>query len=170
MKTHKLLPLIACLLLIGTTAMAQPAPPTPRPPAAPGMRMMRMLNLTQQQRDQLMDMRLQMTKEMLPMRTQLSTLRSDLKLELTANNYDQRKVENTVNQMTDVRKKMTLAMLGHLRDVRNILTPDQQKKFDLMIMSQHRGDFGGMAEMGHQRGNWGNHMMRHDMKPPSNNK
>ena len=118
-----------------------------------------------------MDMRLQMAKDMLPLRSQLSTLRSDLKLELTANNYDQRKVEGTVNQMTDVRKKMTLAMLGHLHDVRSILTPDQQKKFDLMIMSQHRGDFGGMAEMRHHRGNWGpDHRMPHDMKPPRNNK
>lgn len=134
--------------------------------------MMRMLNLTQQQRDQLMDMRLKMAKEMLPLRTQLSTFRSDLKLDLTANNYDQRKVENTVNQISDVRKKMTLTMLQHMRDVRNILTPDQQKKFDLMIMSQHHGQFGGMPGMRNHRGAWGpnHHMMRPGMKPPQNKK
>lgn len=171
MKTHKLLPLITCLLLIGTTAMAQPAQQAPRPPAAPGMRMMRALNLTQQQKDQLMNMRLQMAKEMLPLRTQLNNLRSDLKLALTADNYDQRKIEKTVDQMTDVHKKITLSMIQHLRDVRGILTPDQQKKFDLMIMSQHRGNFGGMAGMAGHRGAWGQHpMMRHNMNRSWNKK
>lgn len=170
MKTHRIIPLIAGLLLIGSAVMAQPAPPPPKAPQAPGMRMMRMLNLTQEQRDKMMDMRLQMAKDMLPLRTQMDNLRSDLKLALTADNFDQKKVDKTVDQISKVRSQMTLKMVQHMREVRNMLTPDQQKKFDLMIMSNKRGGFGMMD-------GWDNHgmrgpdrMMRHNMKAPRNNR
>ncbi len=173
MKTHKIIPLIACLLLIGSAAMAQPAPPPPKPPQqVPGMRMMQMLNLTQEQRDKMMDMRLQMAKDMLPLRTQMDNLRSDLKLTLTADNFDQKKVNKTIDQISDVRKQMTLKMIQHMRGVRNMLTPDQQKKFDLMIMSNKRDGFGMMDGMGHRGIKGSDRMMRHNMKAPrnSNNK
>lgn len=163
MKTRKIIMIMVGLLLISATAFAQSMQRpmrAQRPGWNAGRGMMQRLNLTKDQQNKLLDMRLAMQREMLPLRNQLVTLRSDLKLELTANKFDQNKVNKTVDQMANVRKQMNLKRIEHMRNVRNILTPDQQKTFDLMVMNHRRGGF-----MQHRpMRNWGGRGMR-NMRP-----
>lgn len=175
MKTHKILIIMAGLLFLSVSAIAQPAQRPQRQRFAQGIRMAKMLNLTQDQVNKLSDMRLAMQKEMLPLRNQMITLRGDLKLELVADNFNQRKVNKLVDQISDVRKQMNLKRISHMRDVRSILTPDQQKTFDLMIMQNKRGRFmqgRGMRGAGMRgnrpRGMWGPGPMRSGMNSINN--
>jgi len=165
MKTHKIFILLAGMLFFSVTAMAQPAQgprsQRPGPGFARGEHMMRMLNLTKEQRSKIMDMRLAMQKEMLPLRNKLITFRGDLKLEMTAEQFNQGKVNKTVDQIADVRKQMSLKRIQHMRNVRNILNPDQQKKFDLMVMNPMKGRFMHNRSMR----NWGKRGMQRPNRP-----
>lgn len=173
MKTRKILTIMAGLLFMSVAAIAQPMQRPRKPGFGRGMRMMQMLNLTKDQQAKLQDMRLAMQKEMLPLRNRLVTLRGDMKLELVADNFNQGKVNKTVDQISDVRKEMSLKMIQHLREVRSILTPEQQKTFDLMVMQNRKGSFmrhRGMGAMGGrgawgQRGMWGPGPMYQGMQP-----
>ena len=160
MKTRKILLIVAGMLFMSIAAIAQPqSGPKYNRPGFGKMQMMRMLNLTKEQQSKLSDMRLSMEKEMLPLRNQMITLRGNLKLELIANNFNQGKVNKIVDQISDVRKEMSLKMIQHMREVRSILTPEQQKKFDLMVMHPKKGGFGHRPPM-RRDGAWGRGAMR----------
>ncbi len=139
MKTFRTLSLIICMALIGTSLMAQsnqPKSPRPPMPPRPGKHMMSMLQLTSDQHSKMTDLRLQLEKELLPLRSRLDNLKSELKLDLVSDKYDQRKVAKTAGQIADIRSQMTVKRLQNMRSIRDLLNPDQQKRFDLMILQQ----------------------------------
>jgi Spy/CpxP family protein refolding chaperone len=100
--------------------------------------MARMLELTESQESQIMDLRLALHKEILPLRTELSNLRSQLKLEITAEDFNENKVSKLASQIADLQKQIRMKRILHQRAVRNLLTEEQKKKFDLHVIS--RGD------------------------------
>lgn len=177
MKTNKIFALlIGMLLLAVVAAVAQPMPQPQKRGFQRGARMLRALNLTKEQRTKMMDMRLSMQREMIPLKSKMMTLRNDLKLEVTANNFNQGKVNRTIDQIANVRKQISLAMINHLRQVRNMLTPEQQQKFDLMVLNMGKGKFGPGRHMGPRGGMWRGNRMGHSwagvhpgMRPNSNN-
>ena len=101
--------------------------------------MARMLDLTESQESQIMDLKLTLQKEILPLRTELSNLRSQLKLEITAEDFNENKVSKLASQIADLQKQIRIKRILHQRAVRNLLTEEQKKKFDLHIIA--RGDY-----------------------------
>jgi Spy/CpxP family protein refolding chaperone len=98
--------------------------------------MARMLDLTEQQQSQILDMKLKLKKEMLPVRSDIERLRSELKLEMTADKFDEGKVKKLVEDISKKQQELKLTRIEHHRAVRDILTPDQQKKFDMRVLSE----------------------------------
>ena len=120
-------------------------------------RMGKMLDLTDEQQSQIEDLRLNFEKEKLPLQSKIHELRNDLKLELTKDNYDEKKVNQLLDQIESVRKEMHKKRISHMRSVRSILNDDQKKKFDMHILSDRNfGYDGGMPhDMPHHRMNRG---------------
>lgn len=116
-------------------------------------RMMRMLELTESQESQILDLKLDHEKQILPLRTELKGLRTKMKMELTTEKFNENKVSNLIDQMSNLQKKIHMKRVFHQRAVRDILTEEQRKKFDLHILS--RGD------------KWGGHFKhaRHGQRP-----
>ena len=104
----------------------------------PMNRMGRILDLTDEQQSQIEDLRLNFEKEKLPLKSKIHELRNGLKLELTKDNYDEKKVNQMLDQIESVRKEMHKKRINHMRSVRNILNDDQKKKFDMHILSDHK--------------------------------
>ncbi|RMI08900.1 MAG: periplasmic heavy metal sensor [Calditrichaeota bacterium] len=100
-------------------------------------RLGRMLDLSEEQRAKMMDMHLQLKKEMLPLKAELKQLRAELKLALTSDSYDEGKVQKLLDKMASLRKEMALKRIRNQRAVRDMLTPEQRKKFDMFILSGH---------------------------------
>jgi Spy/CpxP family protein refolding chaperone len=98
--------------------------------------MMRMLDLTETQESQILDLKLEHEKQVLPVKTKLKELRTQMKLEMTAENFDEKKVSKLMDQMSDIQKEIHLKRVIHQRAVRDILTEEQKKKFDLHILSR----------------------------------
>ena len=101
-------------------------------------RMGKMLNLSDEQKTKIEDLRLNFQKEKLPLQSKIRELKTNLKLESTKDNYDEKKVDQTLDQIEALKKEMYKKRIDHMRSVRNILTDEQKKKFDMHILSDHK--------------------------------
>ena len=73
-----------------------------------------------------------------------------MKLEMTADNFNQKKASKLIDQMSELQKEIHMKRVIHQRAVRDILTDEQKKKFDLHMMSrgEKRAGFSGHAHRG----------------------
>ena len=112
--------------------------------------MMKMLELTEAQESQILDLKLDHEKQIMPLRTDLKELRSQMKLELIAEKFNENKVSKLMDQMSDLQKEIHMKRALHQRAVRDVLTEEQKKKFDLHILSrgEKRGGFSRHARHG----------------------
>jgi Spy/CpxP family protein refolding chaperone len=72
---------------------------------------------------------------------------------MTADKFDEGKVKKIITQQSDVKKEIQIKRALHQREVRNLLTPEQQKKFDLHLLS--KGERGKKGGRGFHRGRCG---------------
>lgn len=149
-------------LLVAGFSYAQPPQAPEHPPMMPGPGMSgdlpmpmqgpmfgKKLGLSEEQLAKIADYRLDLQKKMLPLRSDLVARRNELKLLLTADKPDQKKINQTIQAISQIRAKMGQLRAEHLLKVKSVLTPDQQKKFNTMILSgkrkmMNRGKMGGM--------------------------
>jgi Spy/CpxP family protein refolding chaperone len=135
MKTRIGVILLVGFLFITASLAAQP------PDAGRGkIHGMKMLDLSEDQKTKIAGKKLPLEKEILPLRGQMDKLRSDLKLEMTADNFDEGKVKKIVSNLADLEEEIKVKRLLNHRDIRDLLTPEQKQKFDLFTLS--RGDRG----------------------------
>lgn len=132
-------------LLAAATAFAG------NPDTKRGKRGMRGLDLTEEQRSQIADLKLNLQKEMTTVRAEVAQIRAELKLAMIADRFDEGKVKNLHGKLSDLRSEMSLKKLMNKRAVRDLLTPDQRKKFDMRILSE-RGKRGGKKGKGMRSG------------------
>ncbi|HCA79389.1 MAG TPA: hypothetical protein DEP53_06600 [Bacteroidetes bacterium] len=105
--------------------------------------------LTAEQQAKMQDLRLAHQKEMLPLHTQLQKLQADLKLEITADKVNESKLKSMQGEISKLTSDLAGKRFAHMRTVRDILTPEQKKKFDERILS------GGMMGAGKGMGKRG---------------
>ncbi|NIR48438.1 MAG: periplasmic heavy metal sensor [candidate division Zixibacteria bacterium] len=103
-----------------------------------GYRMVQMLDLTDAQQSKFQDLRLDLEKEIAPLRSKMHNLHSELRMQMAAEKFDQGKVDNILEDMEDLRTQIHSKRIQHHRAIRDMLTPEQQKKFDLHVLSGKR--------------------------------
>jgi Spy/CpxP family protein refolding chaperone len=119
---------------------------------------MGMLNLNDDQKTKMQDLRLAHQKEIMPLRSELQKEEVGLKLEIIADKFNESKVKSIQNEISRLRSDLAMKMVLHQRAVRDLLNPDQKKKFDEHILSA--GPMGAGQMMG------GGMMGRGGMKGP----
>lgn len=102
-------------------------------PAAP-QRMFEALNLTDDQKAKIEDLQLTHQKAMLPLRTELQSKMTSLRLLQTEEKPDLKKIDQLIDDAQTLRSKMQKARVRHQQEIRKILTPEQQKKFDSWLL------------------------------------
>lgn len=93
------------------------------------------LNLTEEQQQKMADLHLALQKQIAPLRARLAVLRTDLKLLMTADSPDMSKIEAKQKEIGEVETQIRIAQSRHQLQVRAMLTPEQRKKFDAMILT-----------------------------------
>ncbi len=162
MKRKNMLIAVSTLMIILFTGMLVAQPFGQDRKARMGVRgnhherLAKMLDLNESQQSQIQEMRLSMQKEMIPLRSEVEKYQGELKLVMTAENFDAGKAESLVNKISDLRAKMKLKHLMQQQAVRNLLTDEQRKKFDLHILSNDRPGKGHRGKAGHRKGRFGN--------------
>jgi len=132
MRSKILIGVVIASLVIATGLFAQRAdrPMQPRPNRMPA------LDLTEEQQTKIQDLELKLEKEVIPLRSQIPALEANLKQELVADQFNQTKVKNLIDQKTKILADIELKQLLHERAIRDLLTPEQQKKFDLHALKE----------------------------------
>ena len=112
--------------------------------------MAKMLDLNDEQIAKMTDMHLQMQKDMIPLRSKMQTLKGELKLVQTADNFQLNKAEKIVKEMQALRTQMEMNRIKHQQEMRSLLNAEQRKKFDAHLLSG--GEKGPRGPMMGQRG------------------
>lgn len=161
----------ATLILFGlmsTASMAQPFGP-PEAPEPPGPMMQGEkkafagLELTDEQKNKIAELRLATQKEIAPLKAKIVQLRTDLKLQLTAETPNLGKIESINKEIGAVQAQIQYAQNKQHVEVRKLLTPEQRKKFDTFLLSG--GKFR-MAKMAAARKHAGRRMMMRRHRAP----
>jgi Spy/CpxP family protein refolding chaperone len=115
---------------------------------------MRMLDLTKEQQSKVEDIHLKAMRDAEPLRAEMQKQHAALKLELTAEKYSESKVKNIQSEISRLRGELGSKRFATMRAVRETLTPEQQKKFDMHILSNDgpRGEGPGRGMMRGQMG------------------
>lgn len=151
--------LIAAILTISSaTALAQRGQGM-MGKAMPGERMQkfqqyrsRMIpDLTEQQKSQIQELRVDQMKQMTSFRNQLMEKRARLRTLQTQDNPDMNAINNAIEEMGEIRTNMHNARAEHRQEVRKLLNEEQQAFYDARMMHRH-GKFSGRRGGQHPRG------------------
>ena len=91
-------------------------------------------------------MRLDMAKETVTLRSELELKQLELRELMSADEPDLRQIEAKIDEMTPLRTELQKKGIEHRLAMREILTPEQRAKLELMRgagMRHHRGRRGG---------------------------
>ena len=110
------------------------------PPMGPMKKMAKMLELTESQQSQIQDLHLKHIREMLPLKSEMESLKTELKLAETEDDFNLAKVEAIVKKIEAHRTKITMSKIMHHQAIRKLLTPEQRKKFDAMRLMNKKGE------------------------------
>ncbi|MCX6134324.1 MAG: periplasmic heavy metal sensor [Ignavibacteriales bacterium] len=107
---------------------------------------MAFLKLTEEQRTKVQDLALAHQKEMIAARADLQKQHASLKLEVTADKFNESKVKSIQGEISKLSSEIAMKTFLHQRAVRDLLTPDQKKQFDRHVLAG--GMMGGRGPMG----------------------
>lgn len=104
-------------------------------------------DLTEEQQSQIDELRVGQMKEMTSFRNRLMEKRAHLRTLQTKDNPDMNAINQTIEEMGQIRTNMHKALAEHRQNVREVLNEDQRAFYDARIMNR-RGRFGGRHDMG----------------------
>jgi Spy/CpxP family protein refolding chaperone len=93
------------------------------------------LNLTDEQKDKMADLRVKHLKEVEPVQADLQKQHSALRLEMTAEKFNEARVKSIQSEIAKLQSDLGWKRVAHQRAVRDMLTPEQQKRFDARILA-----------------------------------
>lgn len=116
-------------------------------------RIFQMLNLSDEQKEQIKEIRLNGQKEALPIRNAIGEKQARLRTLRTADNYDADAVESVIEEISDLRNAQMLMRERHRQQVRELLTEDQRVIFDSAPRKRHgmKANKGRSGRMGNKR-------------------
>lgn len=122
-------------LVVATGANAQrpDRPLQQRPPR------MSALDLTDEQTTKIQDLELKLEREIISLRSQIPSIEADLTQELLADQFNQTTVKSLIDKKAKILSEIELKQFLNQRAVRDLLTPEQRKQFDLQALKEGLG-------------------------------
>jgi len=160
MKTRILGLAMIAIFALSTTAMAQNENSKKRSAEQKEMMMKRHKQMkerhnnffTAEQREQMKELRLEVAKQVKPLKNELNELSAKQKTLTTADNADLKAINKNIDKMSATKTQMAKIMAAHHQKVRSLLSDEQLLKFDAM-KSYRGGKHGKMNGERRKRGN-----------------
>ncbi len=121
------------------------------------------LDLTEKQQAKFQKMGRDHQRAMLELKTESAGMEGKIKLMLTDEKFDKKKAEAFAKKMGELNTKRMMMRFNHVREMRDMLNPEQQVKFDKNIMSKG-GPRGGKMGMHGKKGMKMKHKMKNKMR------
>ncbi len=96
-------------------------------------------NLTEEQENQLEELKVPHMKKMSDFYNQLNEKRARLKTLQTKDNPDMNEINSVIEEMGEIRTEMHKARAKHHQEVRSLLNEEQKLYFDKHKMKKHKG-------------------------------
>jgi len=140
MKKKLFMMVVIAVMVMAVTVFAQ----VPKKQMRGKTPRMNKLDLTDEQQSKMQDLRLALQKEILPLISKVRIVNDEIKQEMVAEKFNQSKVKKLIEQKEKIRTEIQVKRTLHQRSIRDMLTPEQQKQFDLRALSRgmemkHRG-------------------------------
>lgn len=131
-------------LIVGLFLCANPIFTQPEDAAKPKRNMAHNLELSTEQESKISDLKLQFKKEIIPLKSEIDQLRSNINLELTSDNFSESRIKKLTEDIASLQKDIHFKRIMNQKAIRDLLTAEQKKKFDLHLLSQRefRGEEG----------------------------
>ena len=121
-KKMKKMILSAIILLWGTSAaFAQIPDMRTQRPASREEAIARYLNLTEKQKGEIRELRLQFKKEMMPLKDQIGQLKTERKLEMTSFEPNRQNLTRIVNESSEIIKDVQIKTIDLTLNIRSML-------------------------------------------------
>ena len=155
MKKKMLISTLAILFMLSLIPMAfsqpfnQPGPCMQmknRPLHGKGAPIPDILGLSDEQKNQIADLRLKLQKEILPLRAEIQSKMAELKILQTEANANLKKIDGKIDEISKIKARIQKARIRHRLEVRKLLTPEQQKIFDTQSLMGKRHGHKGMGQ------------------------
>jgi len=106
--------------------------------------MMGIPDLTDTQKDQIKAIKTELEKTVTPLKGEIKVLDAELKKMLVTDGTSERDIDRKIDEISGLRAKMQKLQLKHHREIRNMLTAEQQVIFDKRILEgpHRRGRLG----------------------------
>ena len=91
-------------------------------------------DMTEQQKEQMEELRTEHLKVMLPLKNQLTEKHARLNTLSTVENVDMKKINKTIDEIGEIKTKMMKEHASHRQEIRKLLTEDQRLVFDMHPM------------------------------------
>jgi len=112
---------------------------------------MRGINLTDEQEAKLEKIHFTHQRKMIERKAAMVDMQSKLKLAMTAEKFNQKEIDELAGKIGKFHQEAVLLRVSNLREVREILTPEQRPEFDQNVLNMGHGMGMGMG-MGDGKG------------------
>jgi Spy/CpxP family protein refolding chaperone len=149
MKRFSALPLVLTMLVLlvapGRVPPALAQPPEHRHGRGAHVgdhlqRQLQQLDLNESQQNTVQTLLRTHAKERIRLQAEIDTMRVDLRQQLRADAIDLNSVKPTLQAIAAKEVDLQMARLTLMRDIRQVLTPDQQKKLQSLFEQRHTRD------------------------------
>ena len=134
MKTRSLM-IIAVMIFVSGSMFAQGNPNQKNRGA--DRPFMNIPDLTEDQKEQITEIRTDHMKEVLPLRNELNEKEARLQTISTGENVDQNKINTTIDEIGKIKIDLAKKRAAFKQDIRKILTEDQRVFFDMHSGNKH---------------------------------
>lgn len=105
----------------------------------PGQGQCLMPNLTEEQRDQMKELRLGFLEDLKPLRNQMGELKAEYRSMTTADDVDMKDVNENIDEQADLMASIKKLHASHQQAVRQVLTDEQKLFFDMRKGNRGKG-------------------------------
>lgn len=97
-----------------------------------------MMDLTEEQQAKIEELKTNLEKAILPMKTKLGVKQAELQELLVAENPNKAAIDKKIDEISGLRTQMQKKHINHRLEVRALLTPEQRVKFDHQCLRGHK--------------------------------
>jgi Spy/CpxP family protein refolding chaperone len=99
-----------------------------------GMHMAMMLDLTPEQQEKVMQLKLEQQKEIIPLKNKVKALHDEIRILKASDQVNLKQINAKIDEMTALQNKIMKIKVSYFAKIKSLLTNEQKMKMNMMIL------------------------------------